>query len=171
MTKPFKMSLSPTELNEILIRIAEGESTSSICRRFEMTRYHFIRFLESDTLFFQKVESARKIAAEISVEELKQIVNDAPDAARAKIISDNVKFIAKADSRQRFGEKIDIDMSATLDLTGVLAAANARALPVLNQARPSISNNPIKSSTQIGSATDLESVDADDSPESFEDLL
>lgn len=125
-TSGYKYRLSSTDMDEIVVKIGQGVDISAICDEYSISRFFFHDWARRDTLFGQRVEQARKVAADIAVEQLKTLGDD-------KLKSDNIKWVASKIDREKYGEKMEVNVNQTLDISGILAAANARLGPMLDQ--------------------------------------
>lgn len=165
----YKYRLTPTEIEQILILVADGNKIVDICKQFHISTSHFNGFLLADSHFRLKFDQAREIHADILVDSLLTIADNCitpADASAARIKSDNIKYIASKRYREQYGEKIEMNVHQTLDLSDVLRAANARVVPMLDQQQNQITQ-PIETIDESkDNTTGLKPVG-----ESFDDLL
>lgn len=160
-----------SEIEEILVKIGNGEAISAICREYGITPYHYQKYLKSDSLFQSKLETAQQISAECKVDELIALadgIESAADAAIARVKSENIKWLATKQYREKYGEKMEVNVHQTLDLSKVLAAASARVAPILHQEKQTIDVTPRIDYETENKTTGLEPVA---SLETIDDLL
>ncbi len=169
-----KTQVSYSEMQAILEETAQGIEITDICKKYGIHLFHFKKQLMNDSLFISEFNMARSVAAEALVAKLLTIgedVNNGGDTASAKIKSDNIKWIASKHAREIYGEKMDVAVHQTLDLSKVLEAANARVIPMLHKEQMQL---PVISATYTEIATGLEPVAENAAPNSelnFQDLL
>jgi hypothetical protein len=163
--------LSPTDVENVIIAVANGESIASICKRYRMNTGHFSKRLLKDALFRRRFDDAKKIAATVLADKLLEIADNCltpTDAAAARIKAENMKWLASRYNKEQFGDNSNISITNTIDLAKVLAAARSRALPMLQNDSKLIDVNSENCSTNDDSTTGCKPVDNADS---IDDLL
>jgi len=154
-----------TEMNEILVKIAHGVKLINICKEFQISTHHFNTILLKDPLFKQKFDEARQIHVETLVDSLESIADNCltpVDVSAARIKADNIKWIASKRHREQYGEKIEMNVHQTLDLSDVLKAANARVVPMLDQQQSQITQAIETIDESKDNTTGYKPVDADE---------
>ncbi len=175
--KHLKYYLGPDAMDDIVDEISKGAKSSDLCDKYSITQYYFFKSFEKEPLFQKKLDEARKYAAICEIEalndDLDQVITPT-DAAVAKLRADNRKWTAAKHARDIYGEKMEVSVHQTLDISRVLGAANQRIGPVLDQTTTAIDVTPVESTTCETHATGskpVESVEAPKKGGSFDDLL
>lgn len=136
-----KYFLSPTEIEEFLIAIADGQRLTPVLKHYRVSSYHFSQMLLGDSLFAQRYADAEKISTCKDIDALDAIANNClttTEVAVAKLKSDNLKWRASKLNREKFGDRTQLDVNQTIDLRSVLAAAKQRIVPVQHIEQPVI---------------------------------
>jgi transposase-like protein len=129
-------TISELQREKIIELVSEGARIADICKQFSISPMLLRIMRQDDALFGQKFDLAQKVFAELRVEELQTIADQAvtpTDATVASIKSKNIQWLAGKHDREKYGDKVDVAVNATLDITRALDAANARLGPVLDQ--------------------------------------
>lgn len=165
--------LSPETMELMCHEISKGIKISTLCDKYSITPLYFTKSFEKNPLFSEMFFSAKKSAAMITVEGIEDMIVNSEtreEIARARILADNQRWIASKHARDIYGEKMDVAITNTLDLSAVLKAANARVVPMLDQQDTTHDVIEVISTTYNNHTTGLEpvvSISSDD----FEDLL
>lgn len=169
--------LDEQQMNRILPEIADNVKIAVICDSYAITPYFLFKSFEKQPLFRQKFDEARRIAAILSVETLNDDLDSCEtptDATIAKLKADNKRWRASKEARDIYGEKMELNVNQTLDISKVLNAADARIAPILHQHIPMLDVTPMKSNPYVDLTTGLEPVEESQSAEkveAFDDLL
>jgi hypothetical protein len=158
-----KISLKLKDYDDILDMISQGRALSDICHAKQITPYFWQTTIRKDTLFSEKVKAAQEFYIESQVDSLISLADAAEtqvDVQKAKIKSENIKWLASKRSRETYGDRTDINIHQTLDLSSVLNAANSRVLPMLREVQ------------KISDASDAtEAIEVIEATEFIEDIL
>jgi hypothetical protein len=76
--------------------------------------------------FAEKIDRSKAARARAMAEKTIDIADNAVDPQKAKVQSENRKWLASKYNRQEFGDKLDVQHTHVLDITEDLAQANAR---------------------------------------------
>lgn len=127
--------LTDAEQAYILDSIAEGKKTiTEICFDLKINTRALYDYAFKDPLFDKEMSKARVYQSHVRVDELLKVHNGCDSmaqVARAKVISDNIKWSAGKFAPQRFGENLNVNVSHHLDLSSILLAAENRVIPIL----------------------------------------
>lgn len=116
-------------INEICIRIAEGESLRKICRDDHMPEQRTVlRWLAADQEFVAKYVRAREDQTEANIDELTEIADEMPPMdANGRTDSGWVqwqrnrietrKWIAAKLKPKKYGDKVDVNHGGGINLT------------------------------------------------------
>jgi hypothetical protein len=76
--------------------------------------------------FDMAVARAREMAQDVLVDKLPEIARTEPDVQRARLMSDNIKWIAARIRPRLYGDKLDLNVTANVSIAEAMAAAKAR---------------------------------------------
>ena len=120
-------------IHEIIEDVSNGATLKIALERQAMTAGQFNRALakdrESATLYIR----AQEIRADLLADEVVTIADDDPDPQRARNRIDARKWLASKHYSKRYGERLDINVTAALDISAVLAEAQSRLRPIGDQ--------------------------------------
>lgn len=108
--------------DEICFQIIDGKSLRSICAQEGMPILRtLMRWVESSDEFRQQYAQARVIQADIKFDDLKDLAKTATpeDIQCVKLQIDTAKWELSKTLPKKYGDKIDIEMKADIDLTVV----------------------------------------------------
>lgn len=89
--------------------------------------------IDADVCFKDSVAQARSEGLEERADDLMDITEIEPDIMKARLISDNTKWLLARLKPATYGDKMTLDVNQTVDIGGALREARARALPVSDQ--------------------------------------
>lgn len=90
----------------ICARIAEGESVRSIAKDDDMPNASTIHaWVLDNEIFSKQYAQAKRIGAEVAVDEMEEIANTYEDVQRAKLIIDTRKWALSKQIPKKYGEK------------------------------------------------------------------
>ncbi len=125
MARPSKYKRSLVE--EILLRYADGENLTKICKDKHMPKRTTIyRWRKDYTEFGEAYLLAQEEHVDAVVDEAREIVDTEPDPQRARVRVDYRKWLASRLNRDKYGDKLDVRHNHTLDITPMLLAATKR---------------------------------------------
>ncbi len=93
-----------------------------------MSEFQFWLYRKHHLDFANSFEQARQEGLEHLADGLMTAHDDYVDVQRARLKSDNAKWLLSKRKPEIYGDKVDIHVSQTIDITGALADARARAL-------------------------------------------
>jgi len=127
--RPKKKVLELTEEQKTeAIRLAvEGHTIKSVADALLLTRIDFWHYRNAHPSFTNKFDAARKEGLEDLADDLIGIADDVSmDVHRAKLKSDNIKWILSKRKPETYGERIDLHVNTNIDITKALESAKAR---------------------------------------------
>lgn len=146
------------EQQKLAINLAQqGKTIKEIREELNISPHHFNKMREEDPLFGQNFARARQEGLEELADNLLEIAKTEPDVQRARLHSENIRWILSKRKPETYGDKLDLSVTTTVDLGGALNEARNRAL--LKPAQP-IDITPIP----LTSDTGLEPVETKDAP-------
>lgn len=148
-------------LERILDRILDGKPLRKAVEAEGIVVRTFHRWLSGDREASLSYSRALELLADLEVDEAKEIADTEPDAAKARNQIDIRKWRASKRHSRVYGDRIDMNVTQTLDIGGTLQEARARLLrPVRDQLGVSDAQ-VIDLPRQIGTgASVMQSVDA-----------
>lgn len=142
-TKP--VYISPEMQVLIFDRILSGNSMNDICVELKIPRMLVSKYAAVDPEFHKQLEIVRAEALDARVESLFQITDGCEtmtDVQSARLESENIRWGAERMFPRKYGQRLDIAVQHTVDLSRVLAAANARIVPLLEAKQAVIAASP-----------------------------
>ncbi len=117
------------EQKEKALEMAEaGHSTKEIQDELLISSSWFNRYRRKDPIFREKYEQARLDSCEGMEDEIKTAHDDYVDPQRAKLKADNYKWLLSKKKPQVYGDRVDINMTQSIDISGALKEARERAV-------------------------------------------
>lgn len=102
----------------ILYRIRGGELLSTICNAISLDPGNIRNLAAMDEEFDKKLASAYAHGQHAQVERLYEIPYDATlSDARAKLLSDNIKWIAGRSNRKSYGDSMQLDQTVAVNVS------------------------------------------------------
>lgn len=108
---------------------AKGEPIKNIVTQIVSDEYSFWVYRQHDPLFQNTFEHARQEGLEQIADGLLTAHDDYVDVQRARLKSDNAKWLLSKRKPSVYGDKVDIHVSQTIDISQALSEARKRALP------------------------------------------
>lgn len=125
-----------------IIELAEtGLDVTSICIRAGIGETTFIRFRTRDPAFAARWELARQASSEILADRLLTLgedVDSVHSAMAAKLRSDNIRSVVAWRNPRVYGQKLNVDVTHSIDLSGALIQANNRVSLAVNDAKQAL---------------------------------
>lgn len=114
---------------KIIDAIANGATLHKALIDNNLTAGAFYTALHKDRSLSVGYVRAQEIRADLMADEIIDIADTDDDPARARNRIEARKWVASKLHHKRYGDRIDMTVSATLDITATLADARARLLP------------------------------------------
>lgn len=106
-----------------------GKTLGEIAATLGTDHETFWRWKERDPKFSQEFGRARSEGLELIADTLLTMVDDVPDVNKARLKSDNIKWLLSKRKAHTYGDRLDVNVNHTVDIGGALAEARSRALP------------------------------------------
>lgn len=114
--------------------VCEGALLKDALSAVGLTRDLFSASLSSVRELATAYARAREISADFLVDEAIDVVKREPDVQRAREIANMHRWAASKFNQRRYGERIDLNVSQTIDVSEALKEARARIVrPVIDQ--------------------------------------
>lgn len=167
MSNEAAIILSVKDKAKALDLALEGKGLKDIALAIGITYKQFWEYRLKDTLFETELRRARAEALEYMVDSLDKIPEDIADVQRARLKSDNIKWIASKRKPEVYGDRLDINVKQEVDIGAALLEARSRAqLPVFDSRSIVNAESSMITITSTDLTTDTVSVTKD-----LEDLL
>lgn len=107
---------------------AKGRPLSEIITQICSTELAFWLYRQHYPDFQNTFEQARQEGLEHMADGLMTVADEERDVQRARLKSDNAKWLLSKRKPSVYGDKVDIHVSQTIDISGALNEARQRAL-------------------------------------------
>ncbi len=115
------------QLDIALQMASEGQSITAILQAICSDSHAFYRYKEHHLDFVKKFEHARQEGLEVVADRLLTLADEEQDVQRARLKSDNFKWLLSKRKPQVYGDKLDLNINQTVDISIALSEARARA--------------------------------------------
>ncbi len=135
MGRPKKefVELTEEQQERALDLAADGETLKKIRETLDITQLDFRKYRERYPLFETKFQRARQDGLEELVDALQTIPEEIADVNRARLKSENIRWLASKRKPAVYGDRLDVNVTQTVDIGQALADARSRAaLPIFN---------------------------------------
>lgn len=124
-----KQSLvSSGAFQKILEAISLGEPMVKACRLVSIKPMDFLRWLDANPSYQTEMSRARTIGHDVMAESLLTIHEDIEDVAKARLASDNKKWLLARVASSKYGDKLEMNVNGSIDLNAALNAAQQRLI-------------------------------------------
>jgi hypothetical protein len=123
------MACSTTQAKQVLDKLFEGSTLKHILAEMGITSSAFHGKLNEDPSLASLYTRAQLARTENLVEEIVHISDTEPDPNRARVRTDARKWYASKINAKKYGDRVDLNVNAMVDIGAALAAARARSLP------------------------------------------
>lgn len=152
-----KNSIAYTEEQlKIAIDMAvEGKSARKIIEVIHTTSHAFWTYRNENPIFAQKYQDARQEGLELLADDLIDITDRESDVNKARLISENTKWLLSKRKSKTYGDRLDVNINQTVDIGSALLDARARALPQLPKSASLIASNDTEHEEIVIEADDI----------------
>lgn len=127
----------PTQINTtvqgVLDRMLEGVTLRDALKEYQLEPKKFAQALQGDRNLSLAYVRAQELRSDLLVDEALTIADTEQDAARARNQIDIRKWMASRLHQKKWGDRVDLNVTQTIDIGSTLAEARARLLPVSYQ--------------------------------------
>jgi hypothetical protein len=154
----------PAVLQRVAVAIAmvyEGTFLKDALKQQGLTRAMFTSALSGQRELAAMYAEARKVSADFHVDDAIESARNEPDVMRARVIVDVNRWAAgKFDPK--YNDRIDINVTQTLDISGTLLEARQRMLrPMRDQLDIEDAQSPVNTGLLTIGAQDIQSSEPD----------
>lgn len=108
--------------------LAAGEGLREVCERHGIAAKRLYRERLSNAGFDAAYRRARELGIDARIDDLDGIAERTPDVQRARLMCDNRKWAASKLVPHVYGDRLDVNVTQTVDIRGALERATARVL-------------------------------------------
>lgn len=109
-------------------RICEGFNLAETCALLHINPAAMILARQNDPAFDNTIRLAQSFRADMLVDKLENIEDYEENPMMARVISDNIKWLASRRNRQIYGDKVEVNHNHIIDIRGAIEAARQRTL-------------------------------------------
>lgn len=136
------------KLKTLVSEIYEGKPIVKALKEHEVTRYQFYEDLASEPQLSESYARAQLAKAEICAEEIIEIADTETDAQIARNKIDARKWYASKMRPDKYGDRIDVNVTNTVDIRAALSEAH-------NRIRDVIAIKPVQITASVDDLDDL----------------
>jgi len=115
--------------DRVISQILDGAQLKAAVKSVGLTHQSFFRLLAKDKAAAAAYARAQEIRADILADEALHIADSEDDAAKARNQITVRQWLASKLYAKRYGDRIDLNVTQTIDIGSTLAEARARLLP------------------------------------------
>ncbi len=148
-----KMTTTSREAcDAVLVHLEDGLSLAAACRQCGITPQLFNHYKRGDKALAVAYGRAMESRADLLADQAIEIADTESDSSKARNQIDVRKWAASKFNPKRYGERIDLNVTQSLDISAILNEARSRLLPVSDQSNI-IDAQAIDISTSIAHAS------------------
>ena len=156
------IELTQEQQDLALTMAANGDTMRKIREALDVNAEQLRKYLVKYPLFQSSLASARQEGLEELADSLQDIPELISDVQRARLKSENLRWVLSKRKPQVYGDRIEVNMNQTVDIGAALLEARSRAsLPIMPTNAIIDADSSIITDSYSASATDNVSV-ADD---------
>lgn len=121
-----KPLVSSETLLKMMDAMANGDPMAKACRMVGVKPLDFIRWLDANPPIAAELSRAKAIGYDTLAESLLTIHDEIEDVAKARLASDNKKWLLSKVASSKYGDKLEMNVSGSIDLNAALNAAQQR---------------------------------------------
>lgn len=159
--------VTPAAIEQVLTLVIEGQLLRQAAKLLNLPESSLYRALHADPTLWANYKRARELGANAMAEQAVDIADNDADAKRARNRIMVRQWLAGKLDPKTYGDRLDLNVTQTVDISGALAEAKARARPMRDQSNVIDAVIVKESITNAAGTGDYESPAA----EKFEDLL
>lgn len=140
-----------------------------ICSALNIERKELYLYTKEHPEFETSLNGARSESVHDLVDSLRTITakrNTLPAIAKARVESENIKWMASKRNPKQYGDQINLNVSGNIDLSAVLLAADNRVVPILeakarllNSSDHSLNSSAVSEAKEVREVKEMNEVD------------
>lgn len=116
-------------ISAVIEEVFEGQLLSAVLTRYGIPRSKFYKAITDYPSLNSYYLLSQQSRGELYVDEIVNIADTEIDPQRARVQIDARKWYASKVIPKKYGDRLDLNVSGSIDIASALAAAKARALP------------------------------------------
>jgi hypothetical protein len=133
--------MTPEQETQVIELAREGKTIREIARSVSLNCGQIYQHSAENAPFQTLFSRAQAEGLELWADEIKESAAEFEDVQRARLHSDNLKWLLARKLAHKYGDRLNVDVQGSVDLVGVLADARRRLLPVSNQRSDAIAHD------------------------------
>lgn len=133
------MKLTKEQIDLAIELASRGEALKVIIKEMCITEIQFWKYRQENIDFEALFASARQEGLEHIADSLLTLADTEVDVARARLKSDNFKWLLSKRKPGTYGDKLDLNVHQTIDIRGALLDARARTERLVSDTKQMIS--------------------------------
>ena len=117
---------------EFLWLMYQNNNITECCARLNINPGALAFVTKEDSQFKADIYEAQAFMADLAVDALRGIHEEMDNPLTMRVVSDNIKWMASKRYKERYGDKLDIAVTHTIDLKSAIAEARQRSLPFID---------------------------------------
>lgn len=113
---------------EFISLMFANNSIAEICAQMSINPAALAYVRKKDSKFNDEITYVQNVLIDMKVDELLTIHESIENPIMAKVVSDNIKWTASKRAKDKYGDKVDVNVTHTLDLKEAIALARSRQL-------------------------------------------
>lgn len=111
---------------QVCTLLATGKTIEAACHLAGITEYRYTKWLVELPAFERSVRSARAILIDRRMDNAGHVARTEPDVNRARLIIDTDKWLASKLIPKVYGDRLDVNVTATIDISDARQLARQR---------------------------------------------
>jgi hypothetical protein len=120
---------SPDIAKRVIELYSIGTGVTQVAKDIGVDPNTIQRWRLADSLFDEECSRAQELGFEVDADSLKTIPDEIEDVQKAKLKSDNIKWLLARRAAYKYGDRIDLNVTQTVDIGAALTEAKRRVLP------------------------------------------
>lgn len=118
-----------TEQIERAVELArEGKTHTQVADELCVDLKWLLKYRSNDPIFNQRYTQARLDSSEVMEDEIKTAHDDYADPQRGRLKADNYKWVLSKRLPKVYGDRIDVNLTQQVDISGALEEAKMRTV-------------------------------------------
>lgn len=119
--------ITPDIEQQILELVSQGATWKKISEAVGLSVSVMFNYRRKNNEFNELVNQAQEMGFEIDADKLKTAHDDIADPLKARLFSENTRWLLARRAAHRYGDRLDITTNRTIDIGRALQEARARA--------------------------------------------
>jgi hypothetical protein len=123
-----RIQLTETQKEDAISLSAEGKTLKEICAVIGCSVRELMTFRAHDNYFNENILRAQVIGFEVQADKLQTAHEDIPNPLSARLFSENTRWLLSRRAASKYGDRIDVTVGQTVDISKALDDARKRSL-------------------------------------------